>query len=138
MRGQRLFIRPIEPADHDLVRAFLQRHSGRVDQRIPEVGRRIPEVDQRIPAYGLLAKLVGELVAVVAIDITDDAVRIDDLVVATELRRKRIGRAMVGEVAQIAVKMGRRRLVADDAAGADEFFRRVGFSREGGVWIRSV
>ncbi|HVR41358.1 MAG TPA: GNAT family N-acetyltransferase [Thermoanaerobaculia bacterium] len=122
MRGQRLFIRPIDAADHDIVQTFLQNHRGRSD----------------VPAYGLLAKLAGELVAVVAIDITDDAVRVADLVVATELRRKRIGRAMLGEVAQIAVKMERARLVVDDAAGADEFFRRVGFASEGGVWTKVV
>jgi ribosomal protein S18 acetylase RimI-like enzyme len=129
MRGQRLFIRPIETGDHDLVRGFLESHSGRSLDR---------DVDQRIPAYGLLAKLVGELVAVVEIDIASDAVRIANLVVATDLRRKRIGRAVLAEVAQIAAKMDRARLVVDDAAGADEFFRRVGFRCEGGVWIRFV
>lgn len=122
MRGQRLFIRPIEPSDRDLVRAFLHDYSQRAE----------------LPAYGLLAKLVGELVAVIAIEITPDAVRIDDLVVAPELRRKRIGRAMVAEVAQLAAKMDRARLVVADARGADEFFRRVGFRSEEGVWTRSV
>ena len=118
MRGQRLFIRPIDPADHDLVRAFLRR--------------------AEVPAYGLLAKLVGELVAVIAIDITPDAVRIEDIVVASDLRRKRIGRALIGEVAQLAAKMDRARLVVTDACEADEFFRRVGFRNEEGVWTKSV
>src|SRR5215212_865023 len=122
MRGQRLFIRPIEPSDRDLVCAFLQKHSRRAE----------------LPAYGLLAKLVGELVAVIAIEITPDAVRIVDLVVASELRRKRIGRAMVAEVALLAAKMDRVRIVVADAAGADEFLKRVGFRSEEGVWIRSV
>ncbi len=122
MRGQRLFIRPIEPSDRDLVCKFLQGYSRHSD----------------LPAYGLLAKLVGELVAVIAIEITPDAVRIDDLVVAPELRRKRIGRAMIAEVALLAAKMDRARLVVADTAGADEFFRRVGFDHEGGVWIRSL
>ena len=53
MRGQRLFVRPIDPADHDAVRAFLG----------------------YVPPCGLLGKLVGNLVAVLAMEITDEGLR---------------------------------------------------------------
>lgn len=122
MKGQRLFIRPIDGPDHDAVAAFLQTQTGRAD----------------VPSCGLIGKLVGDLVAVVALEIMPDAVRLDDIVVATPLRRKWIGRAMLREVEQMARKMDKRRVQVDDARGAQEFFRRVGFVSEGDRWIREV
>src|SRR5215212_3561802 len=101
MRGLRLFIRPIEPGDHDDVRAFLERNS---DEIAPA-------------AWGLLGKLLGDVVAVVGMELTNDAVRVREIVVARELRRKWIGKVMMREVEQLAVKMDRRRLIVDDAGG---------------------
>jgi N-acetylglutamate synthase-like GNAT family acetyltransferase len=89
-------------------------------------------------ACGLLGKLLGDIVAVVGMEITDDALRVRDITVARELRRKRIGRVMMREVEQLAVKMDRRRLIVGDAGGAQEFFRRVGFESEGAEWVRVV
>jgi GNAT superfamily N-acetyltransferase len=124
MRGQKLFIRPIETGDHDAVSRFLEIHTG----------------TSQVPACGLLGKLVGELVSVVAMQITADAIQIDDIVVARELRRKRIGRVMLDEVEQIAAKIDRPWVVVEDRPlpAAHEFFRRVGFEREGARWIRQV
>ena len=122
MRGQRLFIRPIEASDHATVSRFLAEETGAA----------------AIPACGLLGKLVGELVAVVEIHLTADAIQIDNVVVARDLRRKRIGRFMIDEVAELAAKMDRRRLIVGEPAGADEFFQRTGFEREGARWIRYV
>jgi N-acetylglutamate synthase-like GNAT family acetyltransferase len=122
MRGQRLFTRPIDGSDSEAIRAFLDVQTG----------------SGNVPACGLLGKLVGELVAVVAMSITPDAIEIDDIVVARDLRRKHIGRFMLDEVEQIAVKIDRERLVVNDAADADGFFSRVGFEREGARWIRQV
>ena len=123
MRGLRLYVRPIDSADTPAVSAFLARQlAGRTEA----------------PAWGLLGKLLGDIVAVVALQITDDALRIDDIVVAHDLRRKRIGRAMLREVEQLAAKFERNRVVVDDAGGAQEFFRRVGFVSEGDRWIRNV
>lgn len=120
MRGLRLFVRPIEASDRDAVQAFLERHTASADA----------------PACGLLGKLLGDIVAVVALDIADDGLRIADMLVATELRKKWIGRVMMREVEQLAEKMDRRRIVVDDARGAQEFFRRVGFQSEGERWVR--
>ena len=123
MKGQRLFVRAIESADSDAVQAFL-RAEGK---------------DAAVPACGLLGKLVGELVAILAMRITAEAVEIDDLVVASDLRRKRIGRVMLAELEQIAVKMDRPRLLVRNAdEQSAEFLERVGFEREGPRWIRKV
>jgi ribosomal protein S18 acetylase RimI-like enzyme len=77
-------------------------------------------------------------VAVVSLEVTDDALRIDDIVVARELRKKRIGRAMLREVEGLAKKFERGRIVVDDAQDAQEFLRRVGFQIEGERWVRNV
>lgn len=83
-----------------------------------------------IPRNGLIGKLVGELVAVLAMEITNDAVRVDDLVVAKELRRKRIGRIMLSELDTLARKVDRDWLVVERDDSARDFLRKVGFSGE--------
>jgi N-acetylglutamate synthase-like GNAT family acetyltransferase len=122
MKGLRLFVRPIEGADQGDVDAFLTRQAA----------------ERATPACGLLGKLLGDIVAVVALDFSGDAMRIDDIVVARDLRRKRIGKVMMREVEQLAKKLDRRRVVVDDARGAHEFFRRVGFENQGERWVRDV
>jgi GNAT superfamily N-acetyltransferase len=126
VRGLRLFVRPIEAADRPVLQAFFSQQRGTADQRPPA------------PAWGLLGKLLGDVVAVVSLEITDDALRVEDLTVSRELRRKWIGRVMMREVEQLAVKMDRRRIVVEDAGDAHEFFRRVGFQSEGERWVRVV
>ena len=133
MRGLRLFVRPFERADDVEIRAFLDRQTEDVETRLSNFAW-----DATPAACGLLGKLLGDIVAVVALEITSDAIRIKDIVVARDLRKKWIGRVMIREVEQLAVKMDRRRLIVDDACGADEFFRRVGFRFEGERWVRVV
>jgi ribosomal protein S18 acetylase RimI-like enzyme len=123
LRGLRLFVRPIEAADHAALQAFYAKQEDR---------------SSSTPAWGLLGKLLGDVVAVVSLEITDDALRVDDLTVARDLRRKWIGRVMMREVEQLAVKMDRRRIVVEHAGDAQEFFRRVGFQSEGERWVRVV
>ena len=118
MRGQKLFVRPIESGDSDSIRSFLKSNGGRITQT----------------GCGLVGKLVGDLVAVVAMEIEGDAVRIDDVVVAAELRRKRIGRYMLDEVERLASKLERKRVVVSGRAAQREFFQRTGF-REDGEWL---
>ncbi|MGN6183374.1 MAG: GNAT family N-acetyltransferase [Thermoanaerobaculia bacterium] len=122
MRGLRLFVRPIDTADNDAIDAFLTRQ----------------ECSISTPAWGLLGKLLGDVVAVVSLDLTDDALRVGEIVVARDLRRKWIGRVMMREVEQLAKKMDRTRVVVDDARDAQEFLRRVGFESEGERWVRVV
>ncbi len=97
-----------------------------------------PSPPTRVPACGLLGKLLGDIVAVVWLETIDDALRVDDVVVASALRRKWIGRVMMREVEQLAAKLDRRRVVVEDARDAQEFFRRTGFEREGERWIKVV
>jgi ribosomal protein S18 acetylase RimI-like enzyme len=123
VRGLRLFVRPIEATDNAAVEAFLERHTTAANN---------------VPACGLLGKLLGDIVAVVALEITDDALCVIDVTVSRELRRKWIGRVMMREVEQLAVKMDRRRIVVEDARDAQEFLRRVGFQSEGERWVRVV
>lgn len=126
-RGIRLFIRPVEASDAAALQGFFE-HQERADR-----------ASLGVPAWGLLGKLLGDLVAVVSLEITEDALRVEDLTVARELRRKWIGRVMMREVEQLAVKMDRRRIVVENAGNAEEFFRRVGFQSEGGErWVRVV
>jgi ribosomal protein S18 acetylase RimI-like enzyme len=126
MRGQRLFVRPIETDDAQGIRAFL-------DANRPEGGS-----PGEPPACGLLAKLVGDLAGVMAFEIAGDGLYVDNIVVARELRRKRIGWFLVEEAARLAEKIGRDRLVVVDDHGAGEFLRRVGFTVENGVYVRRV
>ena len=123
MRGLRLFVRPIDASDYEAVGMFLSKEGS---------------VSSSAPACGLLGKLLGDIVAVVAIELTPDAVRIDDIIVARDLRKKRIGRVMMNELEQLAAKMDRRRMVVEDARDAHEFFRHVGFRIEGERWVRDV
>ena len=125
-RGLRLFVRPIEATDHPALQAFFSKQGN------------AGESGDTTPAWGLLGKLLGDVVAVVSLDITDDALHVEDLTVARELRRKWIGRVMMREVEQLAVKMDRRRIVVEHAGDAQEFLRRVGFQSEGVRWVRDI
>ena len=122
MRGQRLFVRPIESGDAEAIRAFLHANGSPGDA----------------PACGLLAKLVGDLVGVMAMEIADDGLHVENIVVARELRRKRIGRFLLDEAARLAEKIDRDRLIVTDDHGAGEFLRHVGFTVENGLFVRRV
>ena len=124
MRGQRLFIRPIEADDREAIRRFL------------EVHRETPE--PLPPACGLVGKLVGELVAILAMDISGRTILLRDLVIATDLRRKRIGRAMVEELTRMAEKMECEEIVVLDPGGAEPFLRKIGFTRAKEGLVRRV
>jgi GNAT superfamily N-acetyltransferase len=82
---------------------------------------------------------LGELVAVMAIDLSEaNGIRVDELLVVPELRRKRIGRVMINELEALAAKMERDWLIADAAEGGRDFLRRVGFVEEGTRMVRRV
>lgn len=116
-------MRPIDATDDHAVGKFLEREQRSVTTA---------------PACGLVGKLLGDIVAVVAIDLTPDALRVNDIYVARDLRKKRIGRVMMNEVEQLAAKMDRRRVVVEDPRDAHGFFRQVGFRVEGERWVRDV
>ena len=119
MKGQKLFVRPVEAADAGAIRTFAAQHGGPTEVRA-----------------GIIGKLVGDLAAVLSMEIEDGAIRILDLVVAEELRRKRVARVMLNELAALAAKLEREWIVADIAHRS--FLERVGFVEEGGVMKRRV
>lgn len=123
MRGQRLFIRELQADDRDAIRDFFARH-----------GREGVEA----PASGTIGKLVGDLVAVAGTSSDGDTVRVEQIFVAPELRRKRIGRFMLDEVVNIARKLERESVVVEDAGDAGEFLRKVGFVQHGNRWERRL
>ena len=122
MRGQKLFIRPVEPADASGIDNFLAAE----------------EDPHSAPALGLIGKLVGDIVALVALERDADALRITHVFVARELRRKRIGRYMLAEAAQLARGMNLPRLIVDAPGDAAGFLRQVGFVEEEGRMVRWV
>jgi len=123
MRGQRLFVRAIEAGDADAVREFLRANGD----------------GQAVPAIGLIGKLLGGVVAVMAIDLSEPGeVRIEGLVVARELRRKRVGRVMMNELESLAAKMERDWLTIEASGDAREFLRRVGFAEAGDRMVKKV
>jgi GNAT superfamily N-acetyltransferase len=122
MKGQRLFVRPIDAGDAAAVGDFLIRHGVAASSPAP---------------CGLVGKLVGDLVAVLTMEVTETAIRVEELIVAKELRGKRVGRVMMNELHALAAKMDRNRIEAGRGA-ADGFLRRVGFEKEGNQWVRRV
>lgn len=123
LRGQQLFVRPIEPGDSEALRGFFAAHASYASP----------------PEFGLIGKVVGELVAVMAIDVSAPGnVRIDRLVVAPAYRRKRVGRGMLHEVEMLARKLERDWLVVDPAVEGREFLRKSGFIDRGTAMVRRV
>jgi len=121
MKGQKLFVRPMETADRAAVTEFLQRESPL----------------SSFPPFALLGKLAGNLVAVLALEVTAESVAIRDLVVAHDLRRKRIGGFMIDELSALAVKLDREQLVIE-CDGPPAFLQRTGFFKEGEQMVRRV
>lgn len=123
MRGQKLFVRPIEEGDIEAVRSFFATHAK----------------GDAPPALGLIGKLVGELVAVMAIDLSmPGQVQIGSLVVAPEYRRKRVGRVMMMEAETLASRMERDWLVVAPPENGREFLRKLGFAEDAGRMVRRV
>ena len=122
VRGQRLFIRPIETTDQAEIDRFL----ARLDR---------PSTASR---KGLIGKLVGDLVAVLAVEESDADIHVRDLVVAPDLRRKRIGRFMIDELVLRSRSSGSRRIILDPNCAEAGFFERVGFLREKYHLVRTI
>lgn len=117
MKGQKLFVRPLDAADAEALRQFAARYGG-----------------DAAPRAGLIGKLVGDLAAVLTMELESEAIRVVDLVVAEELRRKRVARVMLDELAAVAAKMDRDWLLADVVH--KPFLLRVGFVEHDGVMRR--
>jgi GNAT superfamily N-acetyltransferase len=116
MKGQKLYIRPATDADAGAIALFYQ-----------------SEGISSFPSSGeqLIGKLVGEIVAHLTFDVSEpSSLLIHHIYVAAGLRRKRVGRAMVEEVAAVARRSGRIRLAVRKGAEPAAFFDRLGFRPE--------
>ena len=122
MRGLRLLVRSIETADHDAVRQFLERQDCPIS----------------VPTLGLLGKLLGDIVAIVALDPAGESLRIVAIIVDRRLRKVRIGRAMMRDVEALASRSNYDRVVVDEVRDAGAFFQRLGFEDKGHQWVRTV
>lgn len=112
MKGQRLFIRPLTSADRP-----------RLEQFYLSENEPVPPDNA-----GLIGFLVGEIAAHIAFESTPPFMEIRSIWVARSLRKKRVGRAMVSELASLAAKMELTRLVVRKGGSADEAFLHLGFS----------
>jgi GNAT superfamily N-acetyltransferase len=121
VRGQKLFVRPMEPQDRDRVLEFL------ATQKCPPMAH-----------TGLIGKLVGQLVVVVQLDFRVDEVQIEQMVVADHVRRKRIGRFMIDEADVLARKMERGWLTAAEDTPIAPFLIHIGFVQDAGKLRRRV
>lgn len=120
VRGQFLFVRPIESGD------------------FPELRRLAVNARLEPGATGLVGKLVGQTVSfALFVLVRPGTLRIDELFVAPELRRKRIGRVMMAELEQLARSMDCHTLLVSEHCAAREFFLRLGFAEDQAV-LRKV
>lgn len=112
MKGQKLFVRTVISAD------------------VPDLSRFYEEegiAAQGLGRDGLLAKLVGGIVAHASWVTAGDQLRLDHFYVARELRRKRIGRGILGEIEKLAAGMHCRVIVADEKCDLRRFLLSAGY-----------
>lgn len=122
MKGQKLFVRFVSPADYEEIAQFYSEQTSPVPALSPS----------------LVGKLVGRVVAHLAYH-TDGAIaEIDHIFVARDLRRKRVGRFMISELERLAgpeVNLLRARQVDP----ATDFLMAIGFRPAGdGVLERPI
>lgn len=124
MKGQKLYIRPATDADAGAIARF---YEGEGTERPPSSGEQ------------LIGKLVGEIVAHLAFDLSEpSSLLIHHIYVATGMRRKRVGRAMIEEAAAVARRSGRTRLAVRKDAGPAAFFEKLGFQPAGHRLEKSI
>jgi N-acetylglutamate synthase-like GNAT family acetyltransferase len=87
---------------------------------------------------GVLARLVGNLVAHMTWTVEGNRAVITHVYVMTELRGKRIGRGLLADAAEIAKTLNVERLVVSGTCPAREFFLRTGFASVSGELVREV
>jgi GNAT superfamily N-acetyltransferase len=124
MKGQKLYIRTATVDDAGAIARFFEREGV-----LPPPGG----------GERLIGKLVGEIVALVVLELSEHSTLvIHHIFVAAELRRKRVGRAMIEEAAAFARTSGRTRLAIRMDAEPAAFFARLGFEPTCGRLERNV
>ncbi|MGA7615364.1 MAG: GNAT family N-acetyltransferase [Thermoanaerobaculia bacterium] len=119
MKGLRLFVRPLTTSDLPVVREILD-----------QAGVALPK---DAPSEGLVAKLLGDPVAVVLTRPVPPGALIELFLVAPRLRRKHIGRTLLREL--LLLTPGGLAVRRDDKT--DRFFRNAGFRDADGALLIS-
>jgi GNAT superfamily N-acetyltransferase len=112
MKGQKLFVRTVISADVPDLSRFYEKE-----------GATPPDLQ----SGGILAKLVGGIVAHASWVTAGDQLRLDHFYVARELRRKRIGRGLLSEIEKLAAGMHCRAIVADRDCAVRRFLFDAGY-----------
>lgn len=114
MKGQRLFVRETAAEDETALREFYASEGFE------------PGFD--LARRGVIARLVGDLVAHMTWSPGGDDAVVTHVYVAKALRKKRVGRGLIMDAIVIARELGIRRLVVSGDCEAREFFLRMGFA----------
>lgn len=124
VKGQRLFVRRTETGDEETLRDFYRSESFNAGD--------LPESE------GIVAKLVGELVAHLTWRIERNQAVITHVYVANAMRGRRVGLALVRDAIGIARQSGVKRIVVSRTCPARGFFLRTGFADLGQELVMEV
>lgn len=124
MKGQRLFVRTTGTGDDETLREFYRSESF--------------DAAGAFGLDGVVAKLVGELVAHLTWRIEQDRAVITHLYVAKALRRRRVGLALMRDAIEIARARGVKRVIVSGTCSARDFFLRTGFADLGQELVMEV
>ena len=119
-RGQKLFVRPITNGD------------------IADL-RRLTGTEMPLPPKGLLGRLVGDTVSFLTFaPMGDGEIRINEIFVAPDLRMKRVGRVLIGELEDLARQLDCKTITVNPACRATEFFMKMGFVETNSLLRKSI
>jgi GNAT superfamily N-acetyltransferase len=125
MKGQRLFVRPLEPADRETLEAL---HAAAGEAPFVELGG-----DE-----GLVGRLAGSSVAYLVWRPETAAMVITHIFVAAELRRLGIGRMLLAEAGAIAAAGGAPELRVEQGCKLARYFERAGFVSAKGTLCKTI
>ena len=134
MKGQRLFVRTAGPSDLEELQSFYRIE---LSEHGSSSGTSPLELHEDL-THSIVGKLVGDLVAHFRFTRAGDSLILRSMYVARLLRRKRIGRLMISELARLAGRDGAVRIIAPAGCDADRFLRSCGFetSDEGSLTMK--
>jgi ribosomal protein S18 acetylase RimI-like enzyme len=124
MKGQKLYVRFVTPDDNEAISAFYRREGFSFGTSDDE--------------FALAGKVVGQLAAHLSCHRNASDIVIDSLLVASELRRKRIGRTMLDHLVVHAREIGATRLVIRNNVFPRPFATAVGFAEEGDRYLLTL
>lgn len=125
MKGQRLFVRPLEPGDRETLEAL---HAAAEEPPIGDLGGE----------DGLVGRLAGNTVAYLAWRREPGAMMITRLFVAADLRRLGIGRMLLAQAGAIAAAGGAAELRVEQDCKLARYFELRGFVSSEGTLSTTV